>query len=295
MAHLGLGRLTQAHAHVQVSVDVPRTAPEVPLFQHDVLQAALRRLLYIWGVRHPASGYVQGVNDLVTPFLAVFLSEYLDGPLAEWRPETLSGAQLLAAEADAYWCLSKLVERCAPRHPVLQMSVVARLGACCAAVWCCGRRTCGELESGRATCRVQDVYTAGQPGIQRCLQQLDELLGRVDAGLARHFAEEGLSLLQFAFRWVNCMLLREVPFAVSTRLWDTYLAEGMQFGEFLPYVCAAFLLFWQERLRGMDFQEMILFLQKTPTGAWTHKELEMVLSHAHMLRAAFGDAQNHLT
>jgi hypothetical protein len=26
--------------------------------------------------RHPASGYVQGSNDLVTPFLAVFLGEH---------------------------------------------------------------------------------------------------------------------------------------------------------------------------------------------------------------------------
>jgi len=35
------------------------------------------RVLYIWAIRHPASGYVQGINDLVTPFFVVFLSEYL--------------------------------------------------------------------------------------------------------------------------------------------------------------------------------------------------------------------------
>lgn len=28
-------------------------------------------------MRHPASGYVQGMCDLVNPFLIVFLSEYL--------------------------------------------------------------------------------------------------------------------------------------------------------------------------------------------------------------------------
>lgn len=93
-------------------MDTPRTAPEVPLFQHEIMQSALRRLLYIWGVRHPASGYVQGVNDLVTPFFAVFLSEYLAGALSEWDLKRLNEEQLLAAEADAYWCLSKLVERC---------------------------------------------------------------------------------------------------------------------------------------------------------------------------------------
>jgi hypothetical protein len=29
-------------------------------------------------MRHPASGYVQGINDLVAPFILVFLTEYID-------------------------------------------------------------------------------------------------------------------------------------------------------------------------------------------------------------------------
>ena len=35
------------------------------------------RVLYVWHMRHPASGYVQGINDVVTPFVLVFLSDYL--------------------------------------------------------------------------------------------------------------------------------------------------------------------------------------------------------------------------
>lgn len=35
------------------------------------------RILYIWAMRHPASGYVQGINDLVTPFFVVFLQEII--------------------------------------------------------------------------------------------------------------------------------------------------------------------------------------------------------------------------
>ena len=58
--------------------------------------------------RHPASGYVQGINDLVTPFLAVFLSEHfavggpaIVGGMDGWDVSTLSEAvrssQLLSA------------------------------------------------------------------------------------------------------------------------------------------------------------------------------------------------------
>lgn len=65
---------------------------------------------------------------------------------------------------------------------------------------------------------------------------------------------EGLEFLQFSFRWVNCLLLREIPFQLGLRLWDTYLAEGPGMKEFLIYVLAAFLLTWEKELKQMDFQ-----------------------------------------
>ena len=36
------------------------------------------RILFIWSMRHPASGYVQGINDVAPPFILVFLSEYVN-------------------------------------------------------------------------------------------------------------------------------------------------------------------------------------------------------------------------
>lgn len=65
---------------------------------------------------------------------------------------------------------------------------------------------------------------------------------------------EGLEFLQFSFRWVNCLLLREIPFQLGLRLWDTYLAEGPRMKEFLIYGLAAFLLTWDKELKQMDFQ-----------------------------------------
>lgn len=49
---------------------------------------------------------------------------------------------------------------------------------------------------------------------------------RVEEPVAAHLEAEGLQFIQFAFRWVNCLLLREVPFPLAVRLWDTYLSEG---------------------------------------------------------------------
>lgn len=62
---------------LQIHIDVPRMNPLIPLFQQSTVQEMFERILFIWAIRHPASGYVQGINDLVTPFFMVFLQEVL--------------------------------------------------------------------------------------------------------------------------------------------------------------------------------------------------------------------------
>ncbi len=59
----------------QILKDLPRTSPSVHMFQQKHIQDSLERILFVWSVRHPASGYVQGINDLVTPFFTVFLAD----------------------------------------------------------------------------------------------------------------------------------------------------------------------------------------------------------------------------
>jgi hypothetical protein len=59
----------------QVLVDVPRTAPTIRLFRNERVKRLLGRLLYIWAMRHPASSYVQGINDLAMPLIVTFLTE----------------------------------------------------------------------------------------------------------------------------------------------------------------------------------------------------------------------------
>ena len=56
-------------------VDVPRTAPDVQLFRDERIKKLLTRILYIWAMRHPASSYVQGINDLAMPLIITFLTE----------------------------------------------------------------------------------------------------------------------------------------------------------------------------------------------------------------------------
>jgi TBC1 domain family member 2 len=173
----------------QISIDVPRTNPHIPLYGYEATQKSLERILYVWAIRHPASGYVQGINDLVTPFWQVFLGTYITDLNIEegMDPGQLPRPVLDAVEADSFWCLTKLLDG------------------------------------------IQDNYIHAQPGIHRQVNALHDLTARIDAGLAKHLESEGVEFMQFSFRWMNCLLMRELSMRNTIRMWDTYLVSSASF------------------------------------------------------------------
>ncbi|OTB07020.1 hypothetical protein M426DRAFT_257440 [Hypoxylon sp. CI-4A] len=238
----------------QISIDVPRTNPHIELYSYEATQRSLERILYLWAIRHPASGYVQGINDLVTPFWQVFLGTYVTDYNIEsgMDPGQLPKAVLDAVEADSFWCLTKLLDG------------------------------------------IQDHYIVAQPGIQRQVAALRDLTARIDEGLAKHLEHEHVEFIQFSFRWMNCLLMREISVRNTIRMWDTYLAEEQGFSEFHLYVCAAFLVKWSAKLVKMDFQEIMMFLQALPTRDWTEKDIELLLSEAYIWQSLFKNSAAHL-
>ena len=63
----------------QVLVDIPRTLPEVRLFKNQRIRDMMARILYLYSLRNPSTGYVQGFNELLCPFVIVYISGYFGG------------------------------------------------------------------------------------------------------------------------------------------------------------------------------------------------------------------------
>ncbi|XP_059491277.1 TBC1 domain family member 22B [Neocloeon triangulifer] len=244
-----------ADTYRQIHIDIPRMSPLIPLFQQKTVQEMFERILFIWAIRHPASGYVQGINDLVTPFFMVFLQE-VTAPgtnLENCDVVSLPEEQRKILEADSFWCLSKFLDG------------------------------------------IQDNYIFAQLGIQQKVNQLKELIQRYDVDLHNHLIHHGVDYLQFSFRWMNNLLTRELPLHCTIRLWDTYLAESDGFAMFQLYVCAAFLLHWRrELLEQRDFQSLLLLLQNLPTSNWSNSEVSVIVAEAYKLKYMFAGAPNHL-
>ncbi|CAG2211070.1 GYP1 [Mytilus edulis] len=160
----------------QILKDIPRMTSLAHLLQQKVVQEIFERILYIWAIRHPASGYVQGINDLVTPFFVVFLLEYIDNDLESENCDLTELPQdtLNIIEADSYWCMSKLLDG------------------------------------------IQDNYTFAQPGIQMKVNALKGLIKRINVPLYDHLEEQNVEFLQFSFRWMNNLLMRKFPYDVQS-------------------------------------------------------------------------------
>ena len=277
----------------QIHIDIPRMQPLISIFQQNLVQGIFERILYIWSIRHPASGYVQGMNDLVTPFFVTYLSEFIPGnalsKVESFDVSTLTEETLRGVEADSFWSFTKLLDS------------------------------------------IQDNYTFAQPGIQRLVHLLSCVVSRVDRQLHEHLERHSVQYLQFAFRWMNNLLIREIPLRCIVRLWDTYLAEGAitttavpvsnmqnmtlrdhkepdsasefnswEMGSGTPFssafhlfVCAAFLRFWSKNLlQEKDFQGLMLLLQNLPTFHWTDNEVRLLVADAYQLKYTF--SPNHL-
>ncbi|KAI3384818.1 hypothetical protein SNEBB_009071 [Seison nebaliae] len=240
----------------QIHIDILRMNPGITLFAQKRVQQIFERVLFIWSIRRPASGYVQGINDVVTPFFVVFLSEFAQmhnvGELLKYNATALPHSVLAVIEADCYWCVSSVLDR------------------------------------------IQNNYIFNLPGIQDKLQDLENIVKKVNMQIHEHLKHHKIKYLQFAFRWINSLLLRELPLRCVVRLWDTYLSQDESFQEFHQYVCAVFLnRFHKEVLRENDFQDLLMLLQNCPTHKWNDDDVRLLTAEAYLYKFLYSDAPGH--
>lgn len=98
----------------QVRVDVLRTHPDGfnNTFNYQPICDMLNRMLIVWAQVHSNVGYFQGLNELPTTFIMVFVWAKLNGarPTRE-SLDNLTKEDLFEIEADSYWCLCAIMKQ----------------------------------------------------------------------------------------------------------------------------------------------------------------------------------------
>eukprot|EP00475_Leptophrys_vorax_P022662 TRINITY_DN3087_c0_g1_i6.p1 TRINITY_DN3087_c0_g1~~TRINITY_DN3087_c0_g1_i6.p1 ORF type:complete len:212 (+),score=42.10 TRINITY_DN3087_c0_g1_i6:130-765(+) len=207
------------------------------------------------------------MNDVVVPLLFVFTSEFTGSEpfrsffiseiLAEYEDEEKSSAlEMLDRLTDDDW-----------------IAIEART------FWCFSR----VLET------IQDHYTRDQPGIQKKVFHLKQLIDQIDPSINTYLEDIGLTYHTFAYLWMNCFLIRELKLKHVLRLWDTYFSEELGFSMFHVYFCAAFLKFIDSKmnLRSLDLEVAIQVLQHCHDLDVSDKDLEEMLSQAYIYQSLY--------
>lgn len=299
--------------------------------QHPRVQATMERVLFSYGMRHPAVGYIQGMNFLLLPFLSVVLAEkacksgpslysveallalrgnelkealsYTSIPEKEWREEL---------EPDVYWLCSALLDV------------------------------------------VQGHFAQEHKGFLELVKEMEAVVQQADPCLYEHFKGLGVQMIQFAFRWLNCFLILDLKPWQVLRLFDVYMTGCMRgkalaigtrlhgvpparpanesslagkapIGEgngsrsdfslpsptidfsaeskleyqdclvFHMFICVALLLhFAPQLIRIAEFPTMISFLQHLPADTISHQDMEELIAEAHVLQCLFQRKSNEM-
>ncbi|XP_044531231.1 TBC1 domain family member 22B [Gracilinanus agilis] len=243
----------------QIHIDIPRTNPLIPLFQQPLVQEIMQQIPDPNVYAGERRGFPQASKQRIK------------NPKAGTFPSVLHSKSAAPEEDVENFDVTNLSQD-------MLRSIEAD------SFWCMSKLLDG----------IQDNYTFAQPGIQKKVQALEELVSRIDEQVHNHFRRYEVEYLQFAFRWMNNLLMRELPLRCTIRLWDTYQSEPEGFSHFHLYVCAAFLIKWRkEILDEEDFQGLLMLLQNLPTIHWGNEEIGLLLAEAYRLKYMFADAPNH--
>eukprot|EP00917_Polyrhabdina_sp_WS-2016_P013639 GHVP01029852.1.p1 GENE.GHVP01029852.1~~GHVP01029852.1.p1 ORF type:complete len:352 (+),score=61.45 GHVP01029852.1:2-1057(+) len=141
---------------------------------------------------------------------------------------------------------------------------------------------------------IQKNYTSNHTGVIEKIAKIELIISKMEPELYAHLKKEKVDFLHFGFRWISCLLIREIPLRHIIRMWDTYISEGKEsFSIFHPYVCTAFLRYWKEEVLKRGFCEIILLLQNPPVEKLEDKEIETILSEAYYFQTHFPDKSPH--
>lgn len=230
---------SQQQANRQISIDLPRTSKTI---LHDQrVNSLFHHVLFVWAVRHPASSYVQGMNDILQPFFFVFINQfYLNLTPNEIAQKSniddITDEQLKEVEADCFWCFSKLLDG------------------------------------------IQDVYTKDQPGLYKMSDNLSYVLSQADPVLSNWILDQNISYTNFTIRWMGCLLVREFNMLQLYRIWDLFVAEPNRIATTQVYICAAMLSSVSKELMNCEQSDFIMKIQSLTPSFWTTEKVEYILS-----------------
>eukprot|EP01133_Synstelium_polycarpum_P009108 gene9108-10680_t len=241
----------------QVHIDVIRTRPDGfnDLFELKEIEQMSERILAIWSSENQDLSYFQGLNDLICPFLIVFLDH------------AITQSQSTSPRFPNYPSLHPLQEEFKLPKAIGDGLAVKEL-----------------IESGK-----YDILSRVEADVYWCLSHLMSSVKTyatntgcglpAEEDLYNHFKKQEIEFSHFSFRWMES----------GIKLWDRYMCDKYNEGFSMLHICfcAALLEAWSAELLTMEFMELVQFLQKS--DILHHSQIDSILGNAAMMKERVRD------
>eukprot|EP01129_Flabellula_baltica_P013572 TRINITY_DN6328_c0_g1_i2.p1 TRINITY_DN6328_c0_g1~~TRINITY_DN6328_c0_g1_i2.p1 ORF type:complete len:407 (+),score=59.24 TRINITY_DN6328_c0_g1_i2:20-1240(+) len=239
----------------QIDNDVIRTHPEGfrDMFENPIIRMSLKRVLYLWSAVNSDVSYFQGLNELCVPFFLVFMTHCF-GDVSDKHFKsnvtfkTKFNILLPSVEADLFWALDILLSRLREKHTFTDAGIFA----------------------------------------ESMVSQLETAMNHVNPTLTKHILDKGLTFFHFSFRWMLCLMTRELSAKNLIELWDYYILEPNGFEINHVYFCAAFLNHLSDScLKLTQMEDLLLFLQSPKSIRWNSRTLKGIIARAKIIKNHF--------
>ena len=110
-------------------------------------------------------------------------------------------------------------------------------------------------------CKMRGLFGEGMLEAHQVLYVADKLIYLHNPKLAQHLENENIHVTMYATQWLLTLYTSSFPFALVTRVWDCFLAEGWK----VPYrVMLALLDKASPDLLKLQFEEILGYIRELP-------------------------------
>ena len=281
-----------------MGLDLERLHPGDAFFASRGVQGALRNVLMLWALQHPAVSYRQGMHEVAAVLYAVLHADACGSrdaadtartPLPSGHAQPLTLCPIAQPESAAGEEVDAAAGACDARY------LEHDAGALFAAVMA-GADSDGTCPGLGLSLYFEDAPPAGAGGalsqapVHASLARIWASLAAVDAQLHSHLSSLGVEPQLFLLKWLRLLFGREFHFDDVIIVWDALIAaaadafeSGRRPGEFIEAMACAMILYLRDNLlSSRDFGACLRRLQKFPPV----EHVEALVERAHAVAPA---------
>jgi len=110
--------------------------------------------------------------------------------------------------------------------------------------------------------KIRDLFGEDMAGTHEVLYIAEKLLEQFLPELYQHFEKENIHVTMFVTQWLVTLYVREFPFDLVARVWDSFLVEGWKV---IYRVLLSLMECASKDILGFQFEQILHYLRDFPS------------------------------